>query len=306
VAATTVSALNFMADLLRSACGLLFYHGSIGERACYRGAVSEWLDYDEAYEGGGARVAGTVKVMRGVWSAELGNERDILVYLPPSYPTANRTFPTLYMHDGQNLFDAATSYAGEWRVDEALEDLAADGIEAIVVGVPNTGVARMSEYSPFRDRRFGGGRAADYLQFIVGTVKPLVDDAFRTTGQPEATATIGSSMGGLISLYAFFERPDVFGAVGAVSPSVAFASGAMLDYVERARFVGGKIYLDVGTDEGRRGGGYVQRVRDTRDLLQRKGYREGRDLLYVEEEGGVHNEEAWAGRLPRLLRFLLG
>jgi predicted alpha/beta superfamily hydrolase len=123
-------------------------------------------------------------------------------------------------------------------------------------------------------------------------------------------------MGGLISLYAFFERPDVFGAVGAVSPSVGFARGALLDYLERARFVGGRIYVDVGTHEGRprgrdplelRGspGAYVQMVRDARDLLVRKGYREGRDLLYVEKEGAVHNEAAWAERLPQLLRFLL-
>jgi predicted alpha/beta superfamily hydrolase len=279
--------------------------------------MTDWLDYEEAYEGGASRVAGTVKVLRGVRSAELGNMRDILVYLPPSYPTANRTYPTLYMHDGQNLFDAATSFAGEWRVDEALEALAEDGIEAIVVGVPNTGANRLREYSPFHDSRFGGGRAAGYVKFIVETVKPLVDAAFRTTGERDGTATIGSSMGGLLSLYAFFERPDVFGAVGAVSPSVGFARGALIDYLERARFVGGRIYVDVGTHEGRprnrdplglRGspGGYVQMVRNARDLLVRKGYRDGRDLMYVEEEGAAHNEAAWAERLPKLLRFLLG
>jgi predicted alpha/beta superfamily hydrolase len=278
--------------------------------------MAEWLDYDEAYEGGGSRIAGTVKVLPQVRSEELDNERDILVYLPPSYPTANRTFPTLYMHDGQNLFDEATSFAGEWRVDEALERLAEEGTEAIVVGVPNTGTDRLNEYSPFHDARFGGGRAADYVRFIVETVKPLVDDAFRTTGDRDGTGTIGSSMGGLISLYAFFERPDVFGVVGAVSPSVGFARGALMEYLERASFVGGRIYLDVGTDEGRprgrdplelRGkpGAYVRRVRDARDLLARKGYREGRDLMYVEEEGAVHNEAAWAGRFPELVRFLL-
>jgi predicted alpha/beta superfamily hydrolase len=277
----------------------------------------DWLDYEDVYEGGGSRVAGTVKVLRGVRSAQLGNTRDILVYLPPSYPTANRTYPTLYMHDGQNLFDAATSFAGEWRVDEALERLATEGIEAIVVGVPNTGVNRLQEYSPFHDARFGGGRADDYLKFIVDTVKPLVEEAFRTTGEREGTGTIGSSMGGMISLYAFFERPEVFGLVGAVSPSVGFARGALLEYLARARFVGGRIYVDVGTQEGRpkdrdplelRGnpGAYVRMVREARDLLVRKGYGEGKDLLYVEEEGAGHNEAAWAGRLPQILRFLLG
>lgn len=278
--------------------------------------MTVWLDYEEAYKGGGSRIAGTVKVLRDVPSVELGNRRDILVYLPPSYRTANRTYPTLYMHDGQNLFDEATSFAGEWRVDEALEDLAEEGIEAIVVGVPNTGADRLHEYSPFHDERFGGGRAADYVRFVVETVRPLVDEAFRTTGDREGTATIGSSMGGLISLYAFFERPDVFGAVGAVSPSVGFARGALIPYLERAQFVGGRVYLDVGTLEGRprdrdplelrrEPGAYVRMVREARDILVRKGYMEGRDLLYVEEEGAVHNEAAWAERLPRLLRFLL-
>ena len=279
--------------------------------------MAKWLDYDEAFEGGGARVAGTVKVLRDVRSEELQNSRDILVYLPPSYPTANRTYPTLYMHDGQNLFDEATSFAGEWRVDEALETLAGEGIEAIVVGLPNTGSDRLNEYSPFHDTRFGGGRAADYVKFIVDTVRPLVDEAFRSTGDSGGTGIIGSSMGGLISLYAFFERPDVFGAVGAVSPSVGFARGALIEYLERARFVGGRIYLDVGTNEGRprdrdplglrgRPGAYVRMVRDARDLLVRKGYREGSNLLYVEQEGAAHNEAAWAARLPQLLRFLLG
>ena len=268
--------------------------------------MADWLNYDDAFEGGGSRVAGTVKVLRDVPSRELGNTRDILVYLPPSYATANRTYPTLYMHDGQNLFDEATSFAGKWGVDEALEEASDEGIEAIVVGIPNTGVERMQEYSPFKDARFGGGRAADYVKFVVETVRPLVDDAFRTTGDREATATIGSSMGGLISLYAFFERPDVFGAVGAASPSLGFAQGAAIEYLERAPFVGGRIYIDVGTAEGRpEPARYVEKVRWARDLLLRKGYHEGRDLLYVEEDGATHNEAAWAGRFPRLLRFLL-
>lgn len=278
--------------------------------------MADWLDYDEAYEGGGTRVAGTVKVLRGVTSPQLGNARDLLVYLPPSYAAAHRTYPTLYMHDGQNLFDDATSFAGEWRVDETLEALAEDGIEAIVVGIPNAGEQRLAEYSPFEDARFGGGRAGDYVRFLVETVKPRVDEAFRTTGDREATGIFGSSMGGLVSLYAFFERPEVFGLVGAVSPSVGFARRGLIGYLERVRFAGGRVYIDVGTHEGlprnrdplelrREPGEYVKLVRRARDLLVAKGYAAGRDLLYVEDEGAVHNEAAWASRLPEALRFLL-
>jgi predicted alpha/beta superfamily hydrolase len=278
--------------------------------------MADWLDYEDAYEGGGTRVAGTVKVLRGVRSAVLGNSRDILVYLPPSHGKVNRTYPTLYMHDGQNLFDEATSFAGEWRADETLEALAVDGLEAIIVGIPNAGEQRLAEYSPFEDPRFGGGRADEYLAFVVDTVKPLVDETFRTTGERAGTATIGSSMGALFSFYAFFERPDVFGLVGAVSPSVGYAKQALVGYLERAPFVGGRIYMDVGTHEGMprhrdplelRGepGAYVRLVRRARELLARKGYGE-RDLRYVEDEGAVHNEAAWAARLPAALRFLLG
>jgi predicted alpha/beta superfamily hydrolase len=267
-----------------------------------RAMTADWLDYDDAYEGGGTRIAGTVKVLRGVRSEALDNARDLLVYLPPSYDTANRTYPTLYMHDGQNLFDPATSFAGEWRADETLEAMASEGIEAIVIGIPNAGTRRLAEYSPFDDPRSGPARAGAYLDFVVGTVKPLVDEAFRTTGERRQTATIGSSMGGLISLYAFFERPDVFGLCGAVSPSVGFAQRAPIDYLARAPFVDGRIYMDVGTHEL---GPYVRLVRRAHDLLLAKGYRPGRDLLYSEDEGGTHDEAAWAKRLPAALRFLL-
>jgi predicted alpha/beta superfamily hydrolase len=269
--------------------------------------MTHWLDYEDAYEGGGTRIAGTVKVLRDVKGPEPDDIRDILVYLPPSYATANRTYPAVYMHDGQNLFDPATSFAGEWRVDDSLEELAGDGVEAIVIGIPNVGARRLNEYSPFDDPRFGPGRADDYLRFVVETVKPAVDDEFRTTGQPEGTATMGSSMGGLISLHAFFERPDVFGLVGAVSPSLGFAGHGMIDYLKRVSFRGGRIYMDAGTEEGHPShpGAYARLVRHACDILVRAGYTEGRNLRFVEDEGGRHNEAAWAARFPDALRFLL-
>jgi predicted alpha/beta superfamily hydrolase len=261
----------------------------------------DWIDYDEAQPGGRKRIAGTVKVLKAVESRKLGNVRDILVYLPPSYPVANRTYPALYMHDGQNLFDPATSFAGKWGVDETLEALAAEGLEAIVVGIPNVGERRLDEYGPFPDPALGGGHAADYLAFIVDTVKPLVDATFRTTGERDRTATIGSSMGGLVSLYAFFTRPDVFGLAGAFSPSIGFGRGAMVRFLRQAPRVPGRIYLDVGAKE-RMG----PLVHEARNILIEKGYRTGNDLLFVEDDGGAHDEASWARRLPRALRFLLG
>jgi predicted alpha/beta superfamily hydrolase len=260
----------------------------------------EWIDYDEARPGGRERVLGTVKVLRAVASEVLGNERDVLVYLPPSYPVANRTYPTLYMHDGQNLFDHETSYAGDWGVDETLEALAGEGLEAIVVGIPNAGEKRLDEYGPFPDPALGGGRAADYLAFLVDTVKPLVDHSFRTTGEAARTATIGSSMGGLVSLYAHFARPDVFGLAGAFSPSIGFGRGAMMRFLREAPKVPGKVYLDIGAKER-----MSPLVHEARNVLIEKGYRSGKDLLFVEDVAGSHDEASWARRLPRALRFLL-
>src|SRR5262245_59655859 len=260
----------------------------------------EWIDYEEARPGGKERVAGTVKVLPAVASETLGNERDILVYLPPSYPIANRTYPTLYMHDGQNLFDPETSFAGEWGVDETLEALAGEGLEAIVVGIPNVGERRLDEYRPFPDPALGGGHAGDYIEIVVDTVKPLVDQTFRTTGEAEKTATIGSSMGGLVSLYAHFARPEVFGLAGAFSPSIGFGRGAMLRYLREAPKVPGKIYLDVGARER-----MSPLVHEARNVLIEKGYRTGKDLLFVEDVAGGHDEASWARRLPRALRFLL-
>ena len=161
---------------------------------------------------------GNVRRLGQVHSPELGNHRDIHVYLPPSYANSGRHYPVVYMHDGQNLFDHAMSFAGEWGVDETLERIAHEGVEAIVVGVPNMGAARTNEYSPYRDDRLGGGHGDAYVRFLTDTLKPLVDQQFRTRREPEHTGLAGSSMGGLISLYGFLRRPDVFGFAGVMSP----------------------------------------------------------------------------------------
>jgi predicted alpha/beta superfamily hydrolase len=275
-----------------------------------------WRNYGEDQGTGEHTVVGMLKVLEGVESPQLGNQRDLLVYLPPSYAGGNKRYPVIYMQDGQNLFDEATSFAGEWQVDETLEALSREGLEAIVVGIPNMGDRRIDEYSPFRDRRNGGGQGEQYLAFIVETVKPLIDRDFRTLEGRETTGIMGSSMGGLISLYAFFRYPEIFGFTGVMSPALWFANRAIFPHVEKAPFVPGKIYLDAGTHEFSdsladrlllrvRSRLYAANVRQMRDLLAHKGYHPGQDLLYVEEKGAIHHESAWARRLPTALRFLL-
>lgn len=247
-------------------------------------------------------ISGTVVTIAGFASPQLDNQRDILVYLPPGYDAGAARYPVIYMHDGQNLFDAATSYAGEWRADETMESLAGQGIEAIVVGIPNIGVRRPDEYSPFVDEEHGGGRGDAYLAFIADTLKPYIDRSFRTRSEPEQTAIIGASLGGLISLYALFHRPDVFGIAGAFSPALWFAGGAIFGDIEQAEGAPGKIYLDVGTDESEE---MLRAARKMHELLKAQGSADDR-LRYHEEQGGPHTEEAWSRRFADAVVWMFG
>jgi len=241
--------------------------------------------------------------IHGVVSPELGNSRTVTVYLPPSYDNSrNRRYPVVYMQDGQNLFSGATSFAGDWDLVTRLDALAAAGVEAIVVGVWNAGPRRLAEYSPFRDAKNGGGDGTRYLAFLADTVKPMIDRRFQTRPDPANTGIGGSSMGGLISLYAVLARPSTFGFAAVQSPSVWFGDAAIVRFVESVE-KGGPIYLDVGAREAER---QVPDVRRLRDALRGKGYREGFDLMYEEDADGEHNEAAWGRRFPRALTFLLG
>ena len=266
--------------------------------------TGEWSDYPGEADGPEHTVVGTVKALPQLESPQLGNRRDILVYLPPSYGTSQRRYPVIYMHDGQNLFDRAISFGEEWEVDQTLESASRDGLEAIVVGIPNQGSDRLNEYSPWVDGKHKqGGRGNAYLDFIVHTLKPIIDRDFRTIPGRDGTGIAGSSMGGLISLYAFFKHPRTFGFAGVMSPALWFAGHSIFPFIHECPFVPGRLYLDVGTSEGSEG---LHDVRRLKEMLTRKGYRTGRELLYVVEMGGQHNERAWARRLRRELHFLLG
>ncbi len=246
--------------------------------------------------------ARALEIIRDVRSPQLGNTRPVSVYLPPSYDQSNRRYPVIYMQDGQNLFERSTSFAGDWGLVDRLDALAASGIEAIVAGVWNSPEERLNEYSPFRDAKHGGGSGDRYLAFLVDTVKPLIDSKFQTEAAPGSTGIGGSSMGGLISVYGLFTRPDTFGFGSIQSPSVWFAEAAVLEFVSTSPKPPGPLYLDVGRKEGERELGDVRRLRE---LLLAKNYRDGADLMYDEDPDGEHNEAAWGRRYPRALAFLL-
>jgi predicted alpha/beta superfamily hydrolase len=254
------------------------------------------------------------RTLKNVWSPQLRNRRDVDVYLPASYPSGVR-YPVVYMQDGQNLSDPAAAFAGTWDLDATIDRLAWRGLDAIYVGVHNTGEGRLAEYSPFPDARHGGGGADDYLAFLVETLKPRIDRLFKTRRDRDSTAILGSSMGGLVSLYAYFRHPSVFGRAGVMSPSLWFGEGAVLDFIQAARVPRGRVSIDVGTAEG---AGTLRDVRRLGRLLVRRGFRRkpraaidrrssmtAPALRYVEEAGARHTEAAWASRLEGALAFLL-
>jgi predicted alpha/beta superfamily hydrolase len=246
-----------------------------------------------------------------VRSTVLGNTRGVWIYLPPTYDE-NRAarFPVVYLHDGQNLFDPRAAFGGvAWDADGAMDGGAESGAirEAILVGVENN-ASRIDEYTPTRDATvMGGGRGDLYLRFLVDEVKPMIDREFRTLPGRETTAIVGSSLGGLISLYAGVRRPDVFGVVGALSPSTWWDGRVILREVMSlaSRPVRPlRVYVDSGDAGTSRDG-----VDDTRELaatLRTVGYVEGTTLRHVVQSGGQHSERFWAMRLPGALAFMLG
>mgnify|MGYP002624297759 CR=1 FL=1 len=243
-------------------------------------------------------------------STILGHARRIWVYLPPGYEATAQRYPVLYLHDGQNVFNRATSFIGvEWGADETAEALILAGeIEPLILVAVANSPDRMDEYTPAPDPRHGGGKANAYGRFLAEEVKPWVDATFRTRPEPEFTGVAGSSLGGLVSLYFGISRPDLFTRIGAMSPSVWWARRDVLQRIQALpRKTPVKIWIDIGTDEG--GGTTNARqtlldARALRDAFLARGWKYLDDLYYLEVPGAKHNEAAWAARLPGMLKFL--
>lgn len=249
-------------------------------------------------------LTGNIKHHAGVASAFVLT-RDIIVYLPPDYDTnPARHYPVLYLHDGQNTMDRATSFLGiEWQADETAEALILAGqVEPLIlVGVYNT-TDRVPEYTPVVDATYGGGHAVDYGKFLTQELKPFIDATYRTKPEAQYTGVLGSSLGGLVSMYFGITLSDTFTRIGVVSPSVWWANRDIVAQVDGlAAKPPIKIWEDIGTAEDVDA---VPDARALRDALVSKGWVLGTDFAYLEVTGAQHNETAWAARFDQMLRFL--
>lgn len=245
-------------------------------------------------------VVGNLEIIENFYMPELNRFRTIRVWTPSNYNTSNK-YPVIYMHDGQNLFDDYTSFAGEWGVDESIENLIINSKTKgfIVVGIDNSEF-RMSEYTP----NWGDIESAEgdkYAKFIVNTLKPYIDSNYNTLKDRNNTIIMGSSMGGLISFYTGLNYQKTFGYIGSLSTSFQINS------VEaRNKFINSLdysnppfLYLDAGTLEHS-----MNYINDVKTSLINAG--QNKDKIYsLIKDKHAHNEGAWRIRFKDILLLLI-
>ena len=223
---------------------------------------------------------------------QLGRTRRIWIYLPPQYSAdSTQRFPVFYMHDGQNLFDRATSFAGEWQVDETLNTLATQGDKGcIVVGVDNGGASRIDEYTAYRNPTYGGGQGNAYARFMVETLKPYIDNNFRTKPDRLNTAVGGSSLGGLISMYIATEYQQIFSKALVFSPSFWYNDSCFTQVRNKGKQFPMRYYFMAGQNESST---LVNEMTQMTNILRNAGYTDDNFKTIVKADG-QHSEWFWA------------
>jgi predicted alpha/beta superfamily hydrolase len=231
----------------------------------------------------------------------LQRKRQIRMYLPPGYATSGKRYPVLYMHDAQNLFDDATAFAGEWKVDETLDALSKEGkLELIVVGIDNGGDKRITELNAWDNARFGAAEGKQYTDFIVGTLKPAIDARYRTLPDRAHTAIMGSSMGGLASHYAIAQYPQVFSKAGVFSPAYWTATPSFDFMAQHPLPKDARVYLLMGEKEG---DSMVPDVQRMAQVVEKSGHPAKNTVLKIVPEQ-KHNEAFWSGELREALLWM--
>lgn len=254
-----------------------------------------WLDGERRVPKG--KVTGHVDYL-GKMKAKGLLDRELIVWLPPEYDeNSSKRFPVLYMHDGQNLFDPATSSFGvDWQIDETLDSLSKLGTLdiPIVVGIYNT-AERTADYTV-------GKQSQDYMKFVVEIVKPFIDKTYRTLSDAKNTAIGGSSYGGLISFKLAWEYPQVFSKAFCLSPALKIQN---IDYVQNVIDSEKRdviFYIDnggLGLEEQLQPG-----IDEMLNALESKGYKKGKDLFWVNDKKARHFESDWAKRMPHAFELM--
>jgi predicted alpha/beta superfamily hydrolase len=235
-----------------------------------------------------------------IMMSDLKRDRQIRIYLPKEYWETEKRYSVLYMHDGQNLFDDSTSYAGEWGVDESLNQRSiSPTFEMIVVGIDNGQEKRMNELSPWENEKYGKAEGEKYMAFIVNQIKPFIDSTYRTLPNRENTAIMGSSMGGLISHYAICKYPEVFSKAGIFSPSYWY-SDKVYEYIrENPIPKDSRLFLAVGKKEGE----MVDASQKMYDYILQTGHPKENVILFIDPDGD-HNEASWGKQFAPALKWL--
>lgn len=262
-------------------------------------SIEHWADHFPA-QAKHSTISKNVQVIDTAFYIPLLNRhRRVWIYLPSSYCSTKAKYPVLYMHDAQNVFDDATSFSGEWGVDEALDSLGPRTKECIVVAIDNGGDKRINEYSPFDMPVYGKGEGDLYVDFLVKTLKPFIDKHYRTYKNAEHTFIAGSSMGGLISLYAILKYPKIYGGAGIFSPAFWIAP-KLLDYIdEKGSKVKGKVYFYAGKQESK------SMVPDMLSAFEKLHKLSTAKMEVVIREEGKHNEPTWRKEFPLFYMWLM-
>jgi len=233
---------------------------------------------------------------------QLNRRRTVRVYFPPNY-SSSQGFPVIYMFDGQNLFDASTAFAGEWRVDEVMDSLfERRGLGCIVVAIYHGEDERLNEYTPWPNNDKLGGDGAKFAQFIVRDLKPYIDKYYRTLPDRNNTIIMGSSLGGLMALYTALEYPKVFGKAGVFSPSLWWSEEAFTQIEKFRKRQFQKIYLYGGEKESE---SLIPNIERAEKLLQEVGFSENEIFKSIAADGR-HNEYYWGREFPEALKWMFG
>ncbi|CAM5225445.1 alpha/beta hydrolase [Alishewanella longhuensis] len=294
-------------EMAKSQCIYLYQAtGSDAEMAVH---IPLWTG-DKPLKTADPSLSGSIVQHKDFTLPQFARSSDIYVYLPKSYQhNTHKTYPVLYMLDGQNIFNAHSAHSDEWRIDELLEDLTTAGTldEMIVVAVPNS-AQRWVEYNPWdfkdRDGKARQGQGELTIRSIKDTLKPFIDSSYRTNPQPASTGLAGSSLGGLMAIYAALAHSDTFGFTAAFSPALAIENmdgkNVLFEAIKHHQTIGNsKIYFDIGQMEY----GNYEQIEQLNSLLLKQGFNP-ENLKLVKDDVGRHCEVDWSRRFPAALEWL--